>query len=174
MPVITDIVKLGLADAKPLLALSRKTFYEAFLHMNDPLNMDAYALTAFTEPRLKRELTNPDSEFYFAVITGEIAGYIKLNYKNAQTELKDPTALEVERIYVLEKYQGQQVGKQLIDFAIKIALNAKLAYLWLGVWEHNIKAISFYQKNGFEQFSSHQFKLGNEKQTDILMKKKLL
>jgi ribosomal protein S18 acetylase RimI-like enzyme len=167
------IIKAEIADVGPLLNLSRKTFYEAFLHMNDPLNMDTYASAAFTEQRFKQELNNPDSEFYFAIVEDKLAGYLKINYKNAQTELKDPVALEVERIYVLGQYQGQQIGKQLLSFAVQKAINAKLEYVWLGVWEHNIKAISFYGSKGFEQFGSHSFMLGNDKQTDVLMKKKI-
>ena len=45
-----------------------------------------------------------------------------------------------------------------------------MEYLWLGVWEKNEKAIRFYEKNNFKIFSSHEFKMGDEIQTDFLMK----
>jgi diamine N-acetyltransferase len=45
--------------------------------------------------------------------------------------------------------------------------------VWLGVWEHNPRAIAFYEKWGFEKFGAHDFLLGTDLQTDILMKKKL-
>jgi ribosomal protein S18 acetylase RimI-like enzyme len=168
-----EIKQVGAGDVDTLLALSRKTFFDAFAHLNNAADMEAYALTAFTTQRLKEELSNPDSRFYFAVIDNTIAGYIKLNYNTAQTELHDPNALEVERIYILQPYQGQQIGKHLLNFAIQTAISANLSYVWLGVWERNIKAISFYKSKGFEQFGSHPFMLGNDKQTDILMKKEL-
>lgn len=41
----------------------------------------------------------------------------------------------------------------------------------LGVWEHNHRALRFYEKNGFIAFGTHIFQLGNDQQTDILMKK---
>ncbi len=42
--------------------------------------------------------------------------------------------------------------------------------MWLGVWEKNPRALRFYQKIGFQEFDKHIFTLGNEKQTDIMMK----
>lgn len=58
----------------------------------------------------------------------------------------------------------------LYEKALQIAKHKNTAYIWLGVWEENPRAISFYKKNGFEAFDNHVFILGNEEQTDILMK----
>jgi len=173
MTLSVEIIRVTIADIDSLLNLSRQTFFDAFLHRNTPADMEAYAATAFTIQKFEDELSNPNSEFYFAVIDNTIAGYLKLNYNTAQTELQDPNSLEVERIYILQQYQGQQIGKKLIDFAIDTAISQKLSYGWLGVWEHNTKAISFYKNKGFEQFGSHPFMLGSDEQTDILMKKSL-
>jgi hypothetical protein len=107
------------------------------------------------------------------LIGDEKVGYIKLNYQSAQTEFQDEDAVEVERIYVLANQQGKQIGRQMIDFAISKAIDDKLKYIWLGVWEHNHSAIRFYEREGFKQFSSHEFWVGNDKQIDLLMKKEL-
>ncbi len=45
-----------------------------------------------------------------------------------------------------------------------------LPWLWLGVWEKNEPAILFYEKQGFVPFDTHGFMLGNDLQTDILMR----
>jgi ribosomal protein S18 acetylase RimI-like enzyme len=45
--------------------------------------------------------------------------------------------------------------------------------IWLGVWEHNHQAIKFYTTWGFEKFGDHLFLLGDDPQTDWLMKKEL-
>ncbi|MBB5394533.1 GNAT family N-acetyltransferase [Mucilaginibacter sp. AK015] len=173
MPVAVEIKRVTIDDIEALLTLSRKTFFDAFLHRNNPADMEAYASTAFTVTRFQEELINPHSEFYFAIADNALAGYIKLNFNAAQTDLQDNNALEVERIYILQQYQGRQIGKHLLDFAAEKAINNGLSYIWLGVWEHNAKAISFYHNNGFTQFGSHPFRLGNDEQTDILMKKKV-
>lgn len=98
-------------------------------------------------------------------------GYIKINFGSAQSELQDPEALELERIYVASNQLGKGIGQQLLDKAIIIARRAGLRYIWLGVWEHNLKARKFYDKNGFVQFDQHIFTLGDDDQTDLLLKK---
>jgi ribosomal protein S18 acetylase RimI-like enzyme len=167
------IQKVEITDTDTLLAFSRETFYEFFAKWNNIVNMDAYAAIAFNPQKIHAELSNPNSEFYFAMLNAEVAGYLKLNFNGAQTELKDKNALEIERIYVSGKYHGKHIGKQLLDFATDIALNKRFSYVWLGVWEHNDKAIGFYEHYGFQAFSSHEFMLGDDKQTDLLMKKLL-
>jgi ribosomal protein S18 acetylase RimI-like enzyme len=165
------IRKVELAECDILLSFSKETFYEFFAGWNEPANMEAYAAVAFTPQKMLSELSNPNSEFYFALDEDVIVGYIKLNFNDAQTDIQDKDALEVERIYVSGQHHGKYIGKQLLDFAINIALSKQFSYVWLGVWEHNEKAIAFYKRNGFETFGSHDFMLGDDKQTDLLMKK---
>lgn len=82
----------------------------------------------------------------------------------------DSTAMEMERIYVLKEYQGKAVGQILLDKAISLAGDADVKEVWLGVWEKNLKAINFYRRNGFVVFATHLFKLGTDKQTDLMMR----
>jgi len=162
-----------IADTETLRVLSQETFYYFFGPLNDKANMDSYASTAFTTAKIEAELNDPDSQFYFALLDGQLTGYIKLNFGLAQTEFQDPHSLEVERIYVLAEYHSKKIGHQLLNFATQMAIDKGFQYIWLGVWEHNHKAISFYEKHGFKLFSSHPFMLGKDKQTDLLMKKEL-
>ncbi|HWZ14406.1 MAG TPA: GNAT family N-acetyltransferase [Mucilaginibacter sp.] len=165
--------KVELAEAGLLLDFSKKTFYDFFAHLNDLSNIDAYSATAFTLDKIKSELSDPNSGFYFAMLDGQVAGYLKLNFADAQTEFRDEKALEVERIYVSGEHHGKHIGRQLLNFAVDTAINKQFEYVWLGVWEHNQKAIGFYQHHGFEVFSSHEFLLGDDRQIDLLMRKML-
>jgi len=99
-----------------------------------------------------------------------VIGYLKLNFGQAQTELQDEKALEIERIYVIKEFHGKDVGQLLYNKALQIARQKIVEYIWLGVWEENRRAINFYTKNGFVEFDKHIFKLGNEVQTDKMMK----
>lgn len=74
---------------------------------------------------------------------------------------------------MLKEYHGKKIGQILYAKAIKVATEISAEYVWLGVWEENQRAISFYKKNGFIEFDKHIFKLGNDEQTDIMMKKVL-
>ena len=78
--------------------------------------------------------------------------------------------MEIERMYVLQAYHGLDVGQALFNTALTRALENKIEFLWLGVWEKTKRAVHFYQKNGFVKFDQHLFKLGDEEQTDLLMK----
>ena len=128
---------------------------------------------AFSLTKLTNEIQDKNTLFYFAILHNKVIGYLKLNYGKSQTELKDNKAVEIERIYVLKEFHGKNVGQLLYEKAIELAKAKNKEYVWLGVWEENPRAINFYKKNGFEAFDKHIFKLGNDEQTDIMMKLKL-
>ena len=159
-----------MSDIKGLQRIGRETFAASFGAENSASDMQKYLDENFNTEKVKSELENPDAEFYFAETDQQIVGYLKINTGNAQTETLIENALEIERIYVLAPYQGQGVGRLLFDKALEIAKSKAVENLWLGVWEKNLKAIRFYEKNGFVAFDQHIFKLGDDKQTDIMMK----
>lgn len=171
--VILETIKIQKAtpaDLKMLERIGRETFYEAFASDNTEEDMQDYLNKNFSTAQLTTELNNPHSAFYFALHENAAIGYLKINTGNAQTELKNNHALEIERIYISKKFQGKNAGKLLFEQALEIAKQRKAPFLWLGVWEKNEKAIRFYERNGMSKFDTHIFKLGKDEQTDILMK----
>lgn len=161
---------IDIKDLQVLQSLSKQTFTETFASSNTKENMDKYLEEALSLENLTEELNNPNSFFYFIEDNHTPIGYLKLNMGASQTELNDNSALEIERIYVTQAYQGKKVGQQLYEKAIQVAKEKGVEYIWLGVWEENHKAIQFYTKNGFTAFDKHIFTLGDEEQTDIMMK----
>lgn len=160
-------------DVERLQEISRRTFFEAFHAVNTEEDMRKYLDEALSIERLTRELNDSGSEFYFAEWEGNIIGYLKLNHGPSQTDIKDDNALEAERIYVAAEFQGRQVGQALYEKAVAIAEDRGAEYIWLGVWEHNHRAIDFYRRNGFNTFGKHPFMLGNDEQTDIMMRREI-
>lgn len=159
-------------DFETIQSLGRQTFSETFAESNSEEAMKTYLEESFNTEKVKSELNNPDSHFFIAWEEDNPVGYLKLNYAAAQTELKDDdTSLEIERIYVKKSHHGQKVGQLLYDQALESAQSFGKNYLWLGVWEKNLRALNFYRKNGFEEFGIHTFRLGNDDQTDLMMKK---
>lgn len=167
------IKKITLANIDQLQKIGKQTFFETFAAGNTEENMKKYLEEGFSLNKLTDELENKDSEFYFAELNSNVIGYLKLNHGQSQTELKDDTSLEIERIYVLKEFHGKKVGQLLYEKAINIAKGMNVSYVWLGVWEENPRAINFYKKNGFVEFDKHVFRLGSDEQTDIMMKLKL-
>lgn len=167
------IRKLNIDNLETLRNLSIQTFKETFSEVNTEEDMQKYLDENLSIEKLKSELENPNSEFYLAENNDEILGYLKLNFKDAQTEKSEENHFEIERIYVLKAFLGQKIGQILSDKAIEIGRKKNLEYVWLGVWEENHRAIRFYEKNGFEIFGKHDFVLGKDVQTDLLMKMKI-
>lgn len=168
-----EIKKVTIHDIGQLKQIGRETFSETFSSGNTEENMNKYLEEGFSVEKLTEELNNKNSEFYFALSENKVIGYLKINFGKSQTELQDDKALEIERIYVLKEFHGKKVGQVLYEKAIEIAKQKNAVYIWLGVWEENPRAISFYKKNGFVEFDKHIFKLGDDEQTDIMMKLKL-
>ena len=165
--------KIDLSELDNLQTLGIKTFSETFDTTNIQSDMTDYFEKNFNLEKLALELTNPNSDFYFAELHDKPIGYLKTNLGHAQTESLLENALEIERIYVLRKHHGQKIGKLLFDKAIDVAREHNVERVWLGVWEKNTQALSFYQRLGFEKFDTHVFMLGVDAQTDWLMKLEL-
>jgi ribosomal protein S18 acetylase RimI-like enzyme len=113
---------------------------------------------------------NVESSFYLATSDQKAIGYLKINFGKAQTEIMDEHALEIQRIYVLQEFHGKRVGQLFIDEVLNIVKINPVTFIWLGVWEENHRAIAFYSKNDFPVFDKHDFTLGGDIQTDLLMK----
>ncbi|HSD07857.1 GNAT family N-acetyltransferase [Flavobacterium sp.] len=168
-----EIKKAILSDLSIIQNISKQSFTETFAAINTPENMAKYLEESFNTSQLTSEINNPDSPFYIAFWEKQPVGYLKLNFGNAQTEAIKDNAFEIQRIYVLQDFHGKKIGQLLLDKAIQIAQQEAVDYIWLGVWEENLRAIQFYNKNGFVTFDKHIFVLGNEEQTDLLMKLKI-
>ena len=164
---INPVKKTELGD---LAAMAKSTFLDTFAHLNTVENIEFYTSKSFSPEQIKIEFETDGSTFFFVRVDREIAGYLKLNTGDAQTETGLENSLEIERIYVRDQFQGQKLGKALFQFAIQFAKDRNANWVWLGVWDENAKAIEFYKRQGLAAFAKHDFKLGSELQTDILMK----
>ena len=165
-----SILRVSVNDVERLQAIGRITFSQTFSAHNSPEDMADYLNKSYSIDKLVDEIENPNAEFYFAQDGETVIGYLKINTGDAQTEKNDLNAFEIERIYVDEAYLGKKIGQLLFNKAIDLAKEKKATYVWLGVWEENHRALAFYNKNGFVPFDKHIFKLGNDEQTDIMMK----
>jgi len=167
---IPKLRQAHLSDLPELVALARTSFVQAFTAGNKPENVQAYLSQAFTVEQLTKEIQELASTFMVASWEGKLVGYTKLNLAAAQAEVQDPDSVEVARLYTLEEVWGKGVGQLLLDAAIAYAKREGKTWLWLGVWEHNVRAIRFYKKNGLRIFGSHPFPFGDEIQNDWLMR----
>jgi diamine N-acetyltransferase len=156
-------------DINQLCEIGKVTFVETYGEQNTPENLNNYLQEKFNKKQISDEIQTPKTIFLLVELENDPIGYAKMRFN--LEENADEKALEIERIYISKQYHGQKYGAMLMQKCIDVAIENKYESIWLGVWEHNPKAINFYQKWGFEVFGEHIFQLGDDAQTDFLMKK---
>lgn len=170
---MTQIHQCSEADVDELRAVSIETYTDAFGEFNSDENMRIYLEEAYNRDRLLAELAETNSQFFFLKENTETVGYLKLNVGDAQTEPVGENLMEVERIYVRTAFLRHGYGTKLIQTAEEIARDLGVTGMWLGVWEHNQRALNFYGKMGFRHISQHSFFMADDEQIDLIYYKDL-
>ena len=156
-------------DARMLSELGAKTFYDTFANDNTPENIDAYLKASFSPEIQFDELSAFDNIFLIAESESTPIGYAQLIMDSKEESLKGTTSLEIRRIYSSQEYIGKGVGKELMSASIQEAKQRGCDSIWLGVWEKNPRAISFYKQWGFKEVGTHIFHVGDDPQRDVIM-----
>jgi diamine N-acetyltransferase len=168
------IRKAKAGDAQLIADMSRQTFYDSFAAANTKEDMDKFMSEQFSRELLMNEVVNKDGLFFIAYDMDEPIGYVRMRDGEYHSVFNGLSSIEIVRIYAVQPAIGKGVGRALIEKCIETANELNRKIIWLGVWEHNQRAIDFYTKWGFEKFGEHDFVLGKDVQTDWLMKKYLL
>jgi diamine N-acetyltransferase len=164
-----SIRRITLADVKALADISRQTFYDTFHHTCTAADLENFLEEHYNEAQVTKELSNPNDFYFFAEIDNQPVGYIRfMEEYDSFSIMKKWKALELKRIYVVKEYHGKGVAQQLMDLIIDFATTKKYEVIWLGVWEHNVKAQKFYEKYGFVNSGhTHYFPIGSTPQNDF-------
>ena len=170
---MTQLHQCSVADVDELRAVSIETYTDTFGEFNSDENMRIYLEDAYNRDKLLAELAETNSQFFFLKENNETMGYLKLNVRDAQTEHIGDNLLEVERIYVRTAFLRHGYGTKLIQTAEEIARDLGVNGMWLGVWEHNQRALNFYSKMGFRHISQHSFFMADDEQIDLIYYKEL-
>jgi|TARA_B110000046_G_scaffold101624_1_gene109168 ribosomal protein S18 acetylase RimI-like enzyme len=158
-----------LGEIDHLMALSKETYDRAFSAYNTLEDMEDYLMRAFSKKQLLAEMNDPQSFFYFGIYQNRRVGYLKFNEYNTPSEGHQGPSVEIQRLYVQSDAQNLRMGHFLMEEAIKMARDKGFTFMWLGVWEHNEKALRFYEKFNFKQIGSHTFLMGDDPQQDHLL-----
>lgn len=156
-----------------LRTLSIQTFVDAFAEANTQQDMECYLAQAFSEQQLKTEWLDESATFYLLQSEDKTMGYCKIKHGLPGTVEERGKALEICRLYVSQNYQGQRLGQWMLDQVLQMAEEEKLDFVWLGVWSQNPGAIRLYERKGFQKIGSYTFILGEDLQTDFIMKRRL-
>lgn len=165
-----QIRQAGPADTDTIVALSRTTFRETYGSQNTQENMDIHLDEHFNPSKIHHELSDDVFRFYLAFLDGKPVGFMKLRSDRLPRGVSTDRCMEIQRIYVLQEFQGASIGSELMKMAKDIARSEGFPVVWLQVWQKNDKAIHFYQKSGFVIYETSTFVLGRELQHDYLMR----
>jgi diamine N-acetyltransferase len=159
------------ADAERTAALAERTFRDTFADDNSIGDMEAYVRDSFSLDRVRAELADDANTFLLAFTDGKQHpdGYAKLRTGAADPNVAGPDPVELQRLYVDRSAIKRGVGAALMRASLDAARLSGHRTLWLGVWERNARAISFYEQWQFERVGEHVFRLGSDHQTDLIM-----
>ncbi|MEZ8224392.1 N-acetyltransferase family protein [Vibrio splendidus] len=150
------IKKARLSDCLDLAALSLQVWLHTYATQGLRAKVSHYALSTFTERHFQQLLNNPACQIWVYIHEEHLVGFISVDL---DSNFNDEThGYEVTTLYVSEHFQGQGVGRKLLD-EIKVQHGASF---WLSTWVNNQKAIDFYRNLGFKLVGELSFDLEGE------------
>jgi ribosomal protein S18 acetylase RimI-like enzyme len=160
-------------DAAKLAELAARTFHDTFASSNDSRLMAEHMARSYNPSIQLRELGDPKICTLLAEAASEAVAYTQIRARNELLVppacVRDPEACEIWRFYVDQRWHGQGVAQRLMNAAIDEVRSSGAKSVWLGVWEHNPRAIAFYKRCGFALVGDHEFMFADERQTDLVM-----
>lgn len=156
-------------DAAALAALAERTFRATFAEFNSAADMDRYCAESYGAPIQRAQIEASDGLTLLASLGDRLLGYAQLRFRHRHPSVPASVACELQRLYVDADWHGRGLAPRLMQACIEQARAAGSDVLWLGVWEHNPRAIAFYRKYGFEVTGEHEFVLGADRQRDLVM-----
>lgn len=166
MPVVRRAEPI---DASRLAVLAERTFRAAFGSLNTQENLDAHCANAYSGAHQASEIVDPGIETFVCDDKVELIGYAQLRWGAAPACVSAAKPAEVQRLYVDERWHGKGVAQALMSEMLAAALRGNADQVWLGVWEHNPRAMAFYQSFGFINVGHHTFQLGHDPQHDWVL-----
>lgn len=157
------------SDAASLAVLGARTFSETFAAHNTAEDLAAYLAETYGEAQQRREIEDPKGITLLGEEEGAPIAFAQIRLGETPACVDGRRPVELARFYVDRGFHGRGIAQQLMDAVRNAARNLGGETLWLGVWEHNPRAIRFYEKCGFEDVGSHDFFVGSDLQTDRVM-----
>lgn len=160
-------------DIKIISALGITTCYEAYFELDPSRDLAEYCVEFFSLEQLTIEFEDANSTFLIAEFNGKAVGYAKLREGKKIECLKGVNAIEVQRIYLLEKVKGKNFGRALIEKCCEIGSEKGYKTLWLGVWDKNLLAQKFYEKIGMKNVGTTDFSDGKNEFINLVFAKEI-
>lgn len=164
------VIRNATLDDVDLLAdLAARTFKSAYRDLLPENALDDFIASTFSPGSIRNELNDLANKFLLAYVKGSIVGYAMLRLADPPVDVLATKPVELARIYLDETVIGRGYGSALMRSCLELAQEAGHGTMWFGVWERNERAVRFYEKWGFVNVGSQEFKFGDEIHTDRVM-----
>ena len=164
-----NIRKADRNDAHQLALIAERTFRETFGAHNSAEDMDLHCQRGYGEAIQAGEIAAPNRCTFLAEEHETLVGYAQVRWAGAPKCVLAKSPGEIQRLYVVGAWQGKGIAQDLMDACIAEMKSHGSDVVWLGVWERNPRAISFYKKYDFVEVGDHVFSLGRDPQRDVVM-----
>ncbi|PRP75827.1 hypothetical protein PROFUN_08821 [Planoprotostelium fungivorum] len=172
LPNITSPTMIRLAkpteeDAQAIAQLGRSVYHATFHHTCSAEDMTQYLDSTYTPSIITSLLQQPQTYFFLATRDGNVLGFVQMMLGTTEPCLSDYDGLiELQKIYIGVEHHGGGVAAALMQHSLNDSKERGFKNVWLGVYEHNHRALKFYNKFGFVKVGTHDFYVGTDRQTD--------
>lgn len=157
-------------DANLLASLATVSFYEAYFEQDDSHDLSNYLVEHFSPSVVAADLDSSACVYLIAFRGGKAVGYAKLRNGEVHESVTSRNAIELQRCYLIERVWRTGVGDVLLERCFAEAREMGKEVLWLGVWEENMRGLSFYRKHGFERVGTLTFPYGDSVGVNAVMR----
>ena len=153
------IQKATPAEAILIAGVGKKTFLESHGNSAPAADIDAYVALTYSLKTVQEELNNQENIYHIIYYKGLPVGYSKIIFNRPHTLVESSATTKLERIYLLKEFHDLKLGLALFEFIASFSKQENQTGIWLYVWKENQRAVSFYEKNGFEIIGSADFQI---------------
>ena len=163
-------ISLGtVSDAQQLAEFAARSFQETFDADNNPEDMQAHLSANYGPKQQAAELADPKVTTILARSNRELVAYAQVRRSTPPPCVTHAAPIELHRLYVDRKAHGSGLASKLMQAIHEAAYDFDGRHIWLGVWEHNPRAIAFYKKNDFADVGSTIYMVGPDEQVDRVL-----
>jgi len=146
-------------DAAEISALGRRTFHDTFVGKSfyTAELIDDYTSRAFAVDRVAEQISDSSNRFFLLVESTEAMGETNLGYAKLVQRAPEPQvvarvtgpSIYLDKFYIDRPFHHRGLGSVLLQHVRRECTQLGAEWMWLSVWEHNVQAQRFYERNEF-------------------------
>jgi diamine N-acetyltransferase len=166
------IRRAAVEDAPTLASLGAATFTETFGHLYPPEDLHAFLLASHSVEAWTHTLADSRRAVWLAApADSSPVGFISVGACKLPIENREPTAGEVQQLYVLARHHNLRLGSQLMDVGLAWLESRGWTPLYVGVWSENLGAQRFYRRYGFDKVGEYGFPVGRTVDREFILRR---